>query len=152
MENEVNKEFENLGTEIKKCYDNSLNSLNYGLLGSNISVTLIEVLNGTISMALLSAGFVMTGLTFVVGGTTTLIGLGVTLCATGPIGGIIGLGLMAFGIISLGLSSGISFPCKCDEAYSRRRTYPSPTGTSGNGWRPCPPCSIYRSTAVITSI
>ena len=99
MEYKVNKEFNNLGNEIKEYYNKILNSLNNSLLKHKES---INFLNTTIETTLYIA-YLLTGLTLTVGCSSTLIGCGVSLCATGPIGWIIGIGLICFGYFNFKL-------------------------------------------------
>ena len=95
MENEVNKEFENLGTEIKEYYDKTLNSLNTGLLKYKDSLNL---LNTKINKILIKA-FITTGIKYLcLADSAYLIFVGIECFTAGPIGIIIGIGLIIYSI------------------------------------------------------
>ena len=95
MENEVNKEFDNLGTEIKEYYDTSLNSLNKGLLKYKDSLNL---LNKKITTTLFKA-YLLIGINCLnFADTGFLIGCGFSMFTGGPIGIIIGIGIIGFSI------------------------------------------------------
>ena len=96
MENEVNKEFDNLGVEIKEYYDQALKSLNTGLFKYEKTLNLI---NNNINITLAKA-FVLTGIKYfsMINGTLGIVSAVSIMIGGGPIGIIVGIGLIAFHI------------------------------------------------------
>lgn len=96
MENQVNKEFDNLGVEIKEFYDNTLKSLNTGLFKYEKA---LNAINTDINKALIKA-YILTGIKYVEVASfayLTLFGVS-TMITGGPIGIVIGIGILAFSI------------------------------------------------------